>query len=236
MTNFTAAAGVGIPAIGDADWASTLIVALNRIAEFPGIAGLCVRPAETPSTSLGVRVASGYFRTSGGNPGFYPGTTIGLPANSVILFWINDAGNLGTGTDWPSDPSLRLAKATTGDATVAVEDLRIPWGVTLASADPKLSTSGGTVTGSFIVQATPAAATFIVDPVASAIGFFGVTPATRAAAIATPIDQTTGVAATALVDVGATPDQSKINANFATTQGAIGSILAALRKYGLISS
>jgi len=237
-STFTANALLQKPATADRFWD----VPLNANADFldglAPIGRLLATPTESPSISLNVRVTSGSYRKGDGTIGIFPGvSSYALPASSTLVLWLTDSGVLSTSASFPNSSHVRIATVVTGTSSIqSIVDERVgpqSCGTGLGF----VLKSGDSVAGTFsIVTSVGATPVFVVNPDVSTIGFFGVTPATQAPAVASLVDNSTGVATNTMTDVGSNFSQSIINGNFATLAAKVNALTAALKRHGLMSS
>ena len=237
-TTFTANALLMKPATADRNWG----VPVNANADFlDGVAAiglLIVTPTEVPSATLNVRATGGSYVKADGTIGVYPGiASYVLPASSTTYLWLTDSGVLSASSAFPTTAHVRLAHVVTGPSTVqAVVDERVG-SKTCGSGLGFVLKGGDTMTGTLsVVSATSGAPALVVNPNAQAVGFFGVTPASQAPALAPVVDNSTGTASNTIVDVGTTFSQVQIDANFATLAARVNALIVALKRHGLMSS
>ncbi len=236
-TTFTANALLKKPAAADRNWD----VPVNANADFlDGVAAiglLIVTPAEVPSATLNVRVTGGSYVKADGTAGAYPGAAAyALPASATTYLWLTDAGVLSASSAFPATAHVRLAHVVTGPSAVqAVTDDRV--GPKTCGTGLGFVLKGGDVmTGALSLVSASGAKTFVVDPTAQAVGFFGAAPATQAPALAAVVDHSTGAASDTLLDVGPAYSQTQIDANFATLAAKVNALTATLKRHGLMSS
>ena len=112
---------LAIPGDGDRGWGATLAADLAALDGLACVASLAVTPAESPSTSLNVRVVGGTYRGPGGLPTIYAGTSsYSIPASSATALWLTATGSLASGSTWPTaGPYVPLAVVTSGVSTIA---------------------------------------------------------------------------------------------------------------------
>lgn len=226
------------PALNDPGWKDALDADRAFFDAVPAIGGLCVVPAETPSSTLGVQVSAGAYRKSDGTVGTYGGGAFSAPASATTYLWLTDAGVLTSGSAWPASSSavVRLASIVAGTASVVVADSRVAATVTGSSPSPYLPLTGGIVGGPFTVEpAGGGVDTFAVVPSAGTVGFFGATPATQAATTATLTDSTGGVAGNAVSPAGAAYSEATANDNVASLTAKVNVLIAAMKRHGLMA-
>lgn len=122
---------------------------------------LLVSVTESPSTTLHVAVAAGYFVNAVGATVTYAGTASKtLSPSTTTYLWLTDAGVLTTGASFPADTNIvPLASVVTAGSTVtSITDLRI-YNMSRGAAP----TSSGTVTS--VALALPADFTVSGSPV-----------------------------------------------------------------------
>jgi hypothetical protein len=205
-TSFSQNALLQKPGPADRNWHLPLNANVDLLDGVAAIGQLVVTPTEVPSATLNVRVTSGTYVKGDGTVGSFLGVaSLALPASSTVYLWFTDAGTLSTSQAFPTTAHVRLAQVVTGPASVqSVVDQRVCTRTAGTGLGFVLKT-GDTLSGPLsVVSPTGAGASLVVDPVGRAIGFFGVTPATQAAAIAPLVDSTNGTAANTIVDVGPT--------------------------------
>jgi hypothetical protein len=237
-TSYTPNALLQKPATADRYWD----VPINANADFldgiSAIGCLLVTPTESPSATLNVRVTAGSYMTANGTIGVYPGVgSYTLPASSTTYLWLTDAGVLSASAAFPTTAHVRLAHVVTGPASVqSVLDERVgprTGGTGLGF----VLKAGDTMTGTLsVVSPTTGTAALVVNPTTSAVGFFGVVPATQATSLVPITDNSNGVASSTIADVGTTYSQSQIDANFATLAAKVNALIAALKRHGLMST
>ncbi|MCA1684589.1 MAG: hypothetical protein LC745_01105 [Planctomycetia bacterium] len=144
---------------------------------------------------------------------------------------------LSASSAFPATAHVRLAHAITGPSTVqAVVDERVG-SKTCGTGLGFVLKGGDSVTGTLsLVSATSGAPTLVVDPNGPAVGFFGATPASQAAAMAPVTDNSTGSVSNTIADVGPAFSQAQIDANFATLAAKVNALIAALKRHGLMSN
>jgi hypothetical protein len=160
-----------------------------------------------------------------------------MPAASTTFLWLSDSGQLNSGNAFPTTAHVRLAQVVTGTSQVlSISDQRLG-PRTAGSGLGFVLKTGDTMTGVFSI-ATPSTGTavFSADPNARTIGFFGVTPATQAPVLSPVTNNSNGTASSTIVDVGGAFSQTAINNNFATMATTVNTLIAALKRHGLMSS
>jgi hypothetical protein len=114
-----------IPAEGDADWGDTLRDNLiNRLEATESIRGLCVTPAEMPSTSLNLQIAHGRFQRPDGTVVQFNGATIAAPAGDNYL-WLDATGTPQITAGAPDEPFVPLAILRVGGAQADFSDFPV---------------------------------------------------------------------------------------------------------------
>ena len=238
-STFTTNAFLQKPATADRYWD----IPINANADFlDGIAAiglLVVTPTEIPSATLNIRVTSGSFIMANGTVGLFPGvSSYTVPASASTCLWLTDSGILSATSVFPTTAHVRLAQVVAGPSTIqGILDARIG-PQTCGTGLGFLLKSGDNMTGTLsVVSSTSGAPSLVVSPNGSAtIGFFGTAPATQAPSLASLVDNTTGTASSMLADVGPSFSQVLIDANFATLAAKVNSLIAALKRHGLMSS
>jgi hypothetical protein len=237
-TSYTANALLQKPATADRYWDVPINANADLLDGISAIGLLLVTPTEIPSSTLNVRVTGGPYTAADGTVGTFAGVpSYALPASSTTYLWLTDAGILSASAAFPTTPHVRLAHVVTGPSSVqSVVDERVV-SRTCGTGLGFVLKAGDTMTGSLSV-ASPSTGTaaFVVNPSAPSVGFFGVTPATQAPALAPVTDNSTGTASSTVADVGPTFSQSQIDANFATLAAKVNALIAALKRHGLMSS
>lgn len=234
-TNQTTNARLYKPSAAERHWD----VPLNANADFldgmSAIGRLLATPAESPSTSLNVRVTAGAFLKSDGTLVEFSGAiSFTLPASTNSCLWLSDAGELHASAGYPSLPHVRLARASTGPTSVtSLTDERV-CALSALSADTA-SGGGGGASGlrslsSFVVASSSGLSALTVEPEVPALGFFGVAPESQAPRVLPLEDGSTGLAADAVGPVGSIP----IDNNFATLAAKINALIEVLQRHGLM--
>lgn len=235
-TSLTKNARLQKPAASDRNWDAPLNANADALDAMTAIGGLVVTPADSAGASLAIRVASGSYIRADGSVGSFAGSaSVAVPASSTVAVWLTDAGVVTAGPAYPASAHLRLARVVTGPGSVTqVADDRIQCAVA-GSGLGFVAKAGDTVAGPLVV-ATPAtgAALASFDAAGRQIGFFGVAPATQAAAL-TLLTAAAGVVSDAIVDVGSTHSQAVLNNNFASLTAKVDALILALKRHGLMS-
>jgi streptogramin lyase len=127
MATFTTNLKIAKPADNELSWGTTLNANSDLIDSLSPIGSLFVSAAESPSTSLNIRVTAGSYRKADGTIGTFAGTASFALSPSVTNYvWLTDSGTLTAGTAWPTGSQVRLAIVPTGASTVtSVADARI---------------------------------------------------------------------------------------------------------------
>lgn len=235
-TTYSQNARLQKPAPSDRNWDVPINANTDLIDGMTAIGGLVVTTAETPSTTLSIRIAPGSFVKADGTVGAFAGSpAVAVEASSRACVWLTDAGVVTTGADFPGTSHVRLARVVAGPTAIAqVVDERVQ--CTVAGAGVGfVSKSGDTVAGSLTVT-TPGtgAALVAIDAANRKIGFFGATPATQAPALTLLVSNSTGVPSDAINDVGATHSQAVLNNNFASLTAKVDALINALKRHGLM--
>jgi hypothetical protein len=126
-TTYTTNLRLQKPATGDTGWDVPLLANADALDGLAPLGGLAVVTAETPSSTLNVRVAAGRFAAPNGVVAAYAGTASqALAAGSTSYLYLTAAGVLTVNTTgFPAAPHVPLAVATTGGTTVtAIADWR----------------------------------------------------------------------------------------------------------------
>lgn len=237
-TTYTTNALLQKPATADRSWDVPVNANTDFLDGVAAIGTLIVTPTETPSATLNIRATAGNYVNADGIVGTFAGVaSYTLPASATTYLWLTDAGVLSASAAFPTTAHVRLAHAVTGPTTVqAVVDERVG-SKTCGTGLGFVLKAGDSMTGALaLVSASTGARVHVVDPNAPAVGFFGVTPAPQAPALAAVVDNTTGTASNTLNDVGPTYSQAQIDANFATLAARVNALTAALKLHGLMSS
>ncbi|WP_435021280.1 hypothetical protein TA3x_002291 [Tundrisphaera sp. TA3] len=225
------------PAASDRHWDVPINANVDLIDGMTAIGGLAVTTAESPSTSLAVRVAPGSYVKADGTVARFAGTpSLAIPPSSTAFVWLTDAGVATAGTSYPASAHLRLARVVSEAASISqVADDRVQCAVS-GTGLGFVARSGDTVTGPLTV-ATPATGTplLTLDAANRTVGFFGATPATQAAAL-TLLTSAAGVASDSIADVGSTHSQAVLNNNFASLTAKVDALINALKRHGLMGS
>jgi hypothetical protein len=238
MTTFTDNVRLQKPAFADRNWHNALNANADLLDRSSALGHLAVATTEEPSTSLRVRLTFGaYVGADGSLKAFAGSSSLALPASSTIAIWLDSSGIPAFGAQFPTTSHCRLATVLTLAGTVSsIVDERVQ----CATASPSsgfLPTSGGQLTGALSVK-NPADAQPVlsVDPSSRTLAFFGATPATPAAVLASLIDATTGVAGLTVANVGTTHSQALLNSNFASLVAAVNALVVAMKRHGLMNS
>jgi hypothetical protein len=226
------------PATAQRNWDAAINANSDTLDGMSAIGQLIVTPAELPSATLNIRVTGGSYGKGDGTVGSYAGVTaFALPASLTSCVWLTDSGVLTASPTFPTTAHIRLAQVATDASTVrSVVDTRIGLRTCGAGLGFVLKT-GDTISGALsIVSSTTGNAALTVAPDNSAVGFFGVTPATQAPALIPLTDRSTGSASNTIVDVGPLYSQGTLDSNFASLAAAVNSLIVALKRHGLMSS
>lgn len=237
-TTYTTNARLQKPATADRNWDVVLNSNTDALDASSPIGGLATTTAETPSTTLNVRVAPGTFIAPDGTLGGFAGLgAIAVPASTTTYLWLNAAGTIIQGLAFPSTAHVRLAQIISGTNSIAqVIDQRVCYSAQGSGLGFVLKT-GDTITGPLIVaNPTTGASLATMNPLAASIGFFGVSPNTQAPALIPLTDSTAGTASNTIQNVGTTFAQGVLNNNFASLTAQINALTAALKRHGLMSS
>lgn len=236
-TTYTTNVRLQKPAAADRQWDVPLNANADYLDGLAAVGGLAVTALEAPSASLSCRVAGGAYLKANGTIGTYAGGSLALPASATSYVWLTDTGVLSSGTVWPTSPNLPLARVMTGTSTILqVVDARLPY-QSVGANTAFVSKAGDTVSGTLQVSnPSTGTAALSVDPVNALIGFFGATPATQAARVTALTDSTGGTAGTTLANVGTSFSQATLNNNFASLAATVNTLVAALKRHGLMSS
>ncbi len=237
-TTFSANARLQKPATSDRNWDVPINANTDALDAMTALGGLAVTTAETPGTTLHVRVSPGNFVKSDGTVASYPGApAFAVPASSTAYLWLTDSGVLSSGPSFPASAHLRLAHAVAGPtAVVQVVDERIQCWVGGTGLGFVLK-AGDSMSGPLTV-ASPGSGTPLVvaDPINRLVGFFGAAPAPQAPALTPIASNSPGVASDAIVDVGTSFSQAALNNNFAGLAAKVDGLIAALKRHGLMGS
>ncbi len=237
-TTYTSNARLQKPATADRNWDVPVNANTDFLDGITAIGSLIVTPAEIPSVTLNVRVSAGSYVKADGTVGAFAGTaSYTLPASATTYLWLTDAGVLSSASAFPTTAHVRLAHVVTGPTTVqSIVDERVG-SQTAGTGLGFVLKAGDTMTGALTIAATGSTTPVLTaDPNARTVGFFGVTPAGQAQALAAIVDNTTGTASNTLADVGPSYSQAQIDANFATLAAKVNALAAAMKLYGLMSS
>ncbi len=128
-TTFTPKLALSKPAFADRSWHLALNANADQVDAQLG--NLAVKPAESPSASLNIAVASGVYQKQDESVASYAGTSsFAVTASTTNLLWLTEAGVLTKGTSWPTAGTyhVRLAAVVAGTSTVTsiVSYLHIP--------------------------------------------------------------------------------------------------------------
>ncbi len=237
-TAYTSNVGLQKPGTTDRNWDVPINANSDTLDGLTAIGALATTVTEYPSTTLRVHIASGNFLRSDGTIGQFAGVpSFTVTVGTVTYLWLTDNATLNSGAAFPATAHVRLAKVTAGTTSItSIVDQRIQ----CATAGPGLGfvlKAGDTISG-LLTIATPMTGTPLaaLDPIGRAIGFFGVTPATQAQAIAALTDATNGTVSATVADVGATYSQAQINANLASLTAKVNALILALKRHGLMST
>jgi hypothetical protein len=181
-TSYTANAKLSKPAVADRNWNVPLNANADVLDALAPIGGLCVAPAEVPSASLNVSVASGKYQKRDGTVGSFAGTaSLALGAAAVSSIYLTDAGTLTVSTGgYPATSHVPLATVATGAATVSsVTDDRVVCSVVGTDALPYLPLSGGTLGDGANIALGTTTGTQIGTASSQKLGFWGATPVAR---------------------------------------------------------
>jgi hypothetical protein len=226
------------PATAQRNWDVAVNANADSLDGMSTIGQLLVTPSEIPSSTLNVRITAGSYSKADGTVGSYAGiASFGLSASSTTFLWLSDSGQLNTGVAFPTTAHVRLAQVVTGAFAVqSITDQRLGPRTTGTGLGFVLK-AGDAMTGTLSIVA-PGTGTSVlaVDPNAHTIGFFGVTPATQATVLAPLTNSSNGSASSTIVDVGASFSQGNINNNFATLTTTVNTLIATLKRHGLMSS
>lgn len=237
VASYTANARLQKPATSDRNWDVPLNANADLLDGMTAVGGLAVAPKETPSVTLNVQVAAGGYKKADGTMGAFAGApSVALPASATTYLWLTDAGALTTGNAFPTTAHVRLAHAVTSTSSISsVVDERVQSSTAGTGLGFVLKTGDSFADGASFSFGTTTGTQLATSP-SQKLGFFGVTPATQAATVASLSDSTNGTVGTGVTDVGATFNQQAINANLATVAARINSLIAALKRHGLMSS
>ena len=237
-TSYTQNACLQKPAASDRYWDIPLNANADLLDSLSAIGSLMAAPTELPSTTLNVKVSAGSFIKGDGTVSSFPGSrSYALGASQTLQLWLSGSGVLSSGTSFPTTAHVQLATVVTGASSIqSIQDAR----VVTQSAGSGLGfvlKTGDTVAGTLsIASPTTGSASFIVNPLSASVGFFGATPATQASSVATLVDNSTGLAGTTIVDVGATHSQSTLDNNFATLAAKVNALIATMKRHGLMAN
>ena len=237
-TTYTANAMLIKPATAQRNWDVSLNANADTIDGMSTIGQLLVTPTEIPSASLNIRITSGSYQKGDGTVGSYAGSaSYALPASSSVAVWLSDGGVLNTSSVFPTTACVQLAQVTTGVSTIqSIVDQRVG-PRTAGSGLGFVLKAGDTMSGALsIVSVSSGTTVFKADPTVPGIGFFGTAPATQAPVIAALTNSSTGIATSAIVDVGPSFSQTNLDNNFATVTLTLNALIAALKRHGLMSS
>lgn len=218
MTQYTANVGLGWWQFGDANWHLPYQGSMQLLDALAPVGGLAVSLAETPSSSLDVRVAAGpYIQASGAVAAYAGAGPVAVAASAITYLWLTDAGALATGSAWPAGTNVvRLAAVTAGTvAVLSIADARVAFLSAGAPGLVSLPLAGGTM-GSGSTIASAGSGFTIAGAASQKLGFWGATPIVQPAGSAQVAIGSLVATAATLTTVGATnsADQSAtINAN-----------------------
>jgi hypothetical protein len=237
-TTYTPNIRLQMPATSDRQWD----VALNANAQFldslSALGGLAVSTLEVPSTSLSCQISPGTFITSNGTPMTFAGiASLALPASATSLIWLTDSGASSFGSAYPVTTYLPLAQVTTGATNILhVIDARAAY-QSIGANTIFVAKAGDTISGTLRVVSPSTGTTVLsIDPVNQLIGFFGVAPVSQAARVVALTDSTGGTTGGTLANVGGSYAQATLNNNFASITATVNTLIAALKRHGLMSS
>jgi len=231
--NYTSSVRLAKPSTNYPAWDVPLNANADALDALSAIGGLAVAPAETPSSSLSVRVAPGVYGRPDGTAGTLAvGVTLTLPASGTTVVYLDASGTAQQAGAFPTTACVRLATVITGTASVvAVADARVVAATTGTDARPYLPTAGGKLAdGGDVATGTVTGSRLATDPTQK-LGFWGAAPVVQPsgapqAAVTAP---TTGAAALAQVGPTNTADVSpSINGNFAAINTQLSAALADL--------
>jgi hypothetical protein len=236
-TSYTNNVKLQKPATADRNWDIPLNANADLLDGLTAIGGLAVTAAETPSASLNVRVAPGAYRKGDGTIGTFAGaSTVAMPASSATCLWLTDTGSLTTGTAFPTTAHVRLASVTSSATTISgVADQRVQCSTAGSGLGFILKAGDALADGANFSLGTTTGTQFGTAP-NQLLGFFGSKPATQAVSTPALTDSTGATPGTGVTDVGATYSQANINANLATLAAKVNTLIAALKRHGLMSS
>lgn len=129
-TTYSANAGLGTPAHGDANYDTVLDANRALLDTIAGVGPLCVQATEHPSTTLNVKVAAGPYRKSDNTVGNYAGTSSQAmtTASTNFVYILESSGVLTVSTSaYPTTvPIVKLATVVAGaTAITSVTDNRV---------------------------------------------------------------------------------------------------------------
>ena len=225
------------PATANRNWDLPINANADLLDGMTAIGGLVVTTAESPSSTLNVRVSPGNYRKGNGTIGLFAGTsTLAVPASSTTDLWLTDAGVLTTGAAFPSTAHVRLASVISSATTIlGVTDQRVQFAISGTGLGFLLK-SGDTIPDGANFALGTTTGTEIGTAPGQMLGFFGSPPATQAPTTATIADSTGATPGSGVVEVGNSYNQSNINTNFATLTAKVNVLIAALKRHGLMAS
>ncbi len=234
-TTYTPNAGFQKPATSDRNWDVPINANADALDGLTAIGALAVTTTEYPSATLNVAIAAGNFIKSDGTiVNFMGASSYSIPSSSTVVFWLDDSGDLHSGSSFPTTAHLRLAQVISASSSIdTIIDERIQCSV-MGTGLGFVLKAGDTMTGALTIASPSSMSPVVVaDPVNRLIGFFGATPAGQATALSL-LTSAAGTASSTLGDVGATFSQSAINNNFASLSAKVNAMIAALQLHGLM--
>ncbi|MDG3005495.1 hypothetical protein [Paludisphaera mucosa] len=181
-TTYTQRAKLARPGPADRNWNVPLNANADALDALAPIGGLCVTPAEIPSSSLRVQVAAGRFQRRDGTVGVFAGTpSLPLAADSTTYIFLTDSGDLIASTSgFLTSSHVPLAIISTGPSNVlGVSDLRVVCATVGSDSRPFLTAAGGSTNdGASFVLGT-ASGLKIGTAAAQKLGFWNATPIVR---------------------------------------------------------
>jgi hypothetical protein len=184
-TTYTPHAKLAKPGVADRGWNVPLNANADQLDRLAPLGGLCVTPAEVPSTSLAVQVSPVTYRKPDGTVGTFTGSaSLAVAAGQTSFLHLTVGGVLVASTaGYPATAHVRLARVIAGPSAIqAVTDDRVTCGAVGTDALPFLPLAGATLNDGANVALGTTAGTQLGTASVQKLGFWGATPVARPAA------------------------------------------------------
>lgn len=181
-TTYTTRAKFAKPGPADREWNVPLNANADAIDALAPVGGLCVTPAECPSTSLRLHAAPGRFQRDDGNVGVFGGSmSIAIPPDTTSYIYLTNLGDLiVSASGFPSTSHVPLAIAITdASCVVSVTDLRVVCNTVGSDSRPFLTPAGGTMNDGASLAAGASSGLKIGTSATQKLGFWNAPPVTR---------------------------------------------------------